>query len=167
MSLADGGITQLYPASDDHNDPASSRLDPSPHLLALSRSILLNFLELVGILSVDPTHHAEKIEHIQTLYFNVHHLINQYRPHQARESLILMMEEQIKQHKSDIAAINDAERGMSSMLDSIQQNAQQATKSPIRASITAPIQDAEDSDNPSTHRQAQARQWAELEIELG
>lgn len=36
-----------------------------------------------------------KLEHIRIIMLNMHHLINQHRPHQTRESLIVLMEEQL------------------------------------------------------------------------
>ena len=39
---------------------------------------------------------AQKLADLRTIMINMHHLINEYRPHQARETLILMMEEQVE-----------------------------------------------------------------------
>lgn len=50
-------------------------------LRRLSKSLLLSFLELVGLLAVNPEQYADKTADIQTMLFNIHHLINQYRPH--------------------------------------------------------------------------------------
>lgn len=43
-----------------------------------------------------------KVQDIRTILINMHHLINEYRPHQARETLIMMMEEQIEQMDKEI-----------------------------------------------------------------
>jgi mediator of RNA polymerase II transcription subunit 7 len=92
------GIEQLYP------DPVTvSEQDPSKpfppfslayYLLKISKSLLLNFLEFVGILSVSPEQFESKVDDMRNLFINAHHLINIYRPHQARESLIMMLDEQ-------------------------------------------------------------------------
>lgn len=37
----------------------------------------------------------EKTNDLQTILFNMHHLINKYRPHQARETLCLLLEQQL------------------------------------------------------------------------
>ncbi|KAF4550059.1 Mediator of RNA polymerase II transcription subunit 7-like protein [Elsinoe fawcettii] len=112
ISLESAGITQIYP-----NSPAST--DPTPKLIALSRAILLNFLELVGIISNNPEESAEKIEDLQTLFYNAHDLINQYRPHQARESLILMMEEQLARAKTEIKAVQESKEKLGETLKAI------------------------------------------------
>lgn len=42
---------------------------------------------------------------IATLVANAHTLINEYRPHQARETLILMMEEQLERKKAEVEGV--------------------------------------------------------------
>jgi len=89
-TLESHGIQRLY---------SSSSSTPPSHVLELrrlSKSLLLSFLELVGLLSVSPEEYAAKTADIQTMLFNMHRLINRYRPHQARETLCLMMEEQLE-----------------------------------------------------------------------
>ncbi|KAF8457678.1 MED7 protein-domain-containing protein [Terfezia claveryi] len=105
-TLPELGITQLY------SDPpttttatattATATTTPPPSntralsLLRLSKSLLLSYLELISTLSLNPTMSAEKLTDLRTIMINMHHLINEYRPHQARETLILMMEEQVE-----------------------------------------------------------------------
>ncbi|EAS36034.3 RNA polymerase II mediator complex protein [Coccidioides immitis RS] len=100
-SLEEQGIEQLYPSSLT-NETAGPSPDHAYYLLKISKSLLLNFLELVGILSINPEQYEPKIEDIRNLFINAHHLLNLYRPHQSRESLITMMEEQLEQAKEEI-----------------------------------------------------------------
>lgn len=62
-------------------------------------SILINFLDLLDILIKSPgsIKREEKLEDIKLLFVHMHHLINEYRPHQARETLRVMMEVQKRQ----------------------------------------------------------------------
>jgi len=74
----------------------------------LNVSLLFNFLELVDSLIIDPEGGdlliAEKIEPI---FHNMHHLINTYRPHEARQTLITMMEKQIERRKEFLKSLNE------------------------------------------------------------
>ena len=92
--LEASGVRRLYPQAYDHKR----------ELKKLNHSILVNFLDLVDILirAPDSPKRAEKLEDMNLLYINMHHLINEYRPHQARETLRVMMEEQKKQ-RNEIA----------------------------------------------------------------
>lgn len=105
-SLKEQGIEQLYPsppATDaGKEEPSAPPLNHAYYLLKISKSLLLNFLEFVGILSVAPEQFEPKLEDLRNLFINAHHLLNLYRPHQARESLILMMEEQLDRTREEI-----------------------------------------------------------------
>ena len=56
-------------------------------------------------MSIEPSQYPEKIEDLKTLAINFHHLLNEYRPHQARESLILMMQDQLARSKAETEGI--------------------------------------------------------------
>ncbi|KAL6947764.1 hypothetical protein ACO0RG_000350 [Hanseniaspora osmophila] len=92
------GIQQLYKDSDDYSDKINN-------LKTLLKTLLLNFLELAGLLSVDPSKYEVKLEHIRVILINIHHLLNDYRPHQTRESLIMLLEDQLAFKKMEIREI--------------------------------------------------------------
>lgn len=108
--LPEQDIEQLYPSSanegDDNNDPSSDwTLDRQFYLKSLTRSIMLSFLELVGMLAENPLEAHKKQEQIKTMYLNALHLVNEYRPHQARESLILRMEDEIEKGRKEVEEV--------------------------------------------------------------
>lgn len=84
QSLESQGIRRLYSAKDT---------DRKKELRKLNHSILVNFLDLIDILikSPDNQKREEKIEDINLLFIHMHHLINEFRPHQARETLRVML----------------------------------------------------------------------------
>lgn len=67
---------------------------------------MLNFLELIGVASINPEGIAEKADDIETILINMHSGINEYRPHQARESLIQTMQDRLDQIRAETAAVN-------------------------------------------------------------
>merc|ERR1712066_555815 len=62
-------------------------------LRKLNHSILVNFLDLIDILIKCPEspRREEKVDDINLLFIHMHHLINEFRPHQARETLRVML----------------------------------------------------------------------------
>jgi len=162
QSLSAAGIQQLYP---DPPKDTEIQPDPTPHMLTITRSILLNFLELVGVLSVNPTQYGDKIEHLQTLFYNVHDMINQYRPHQARESLILMMEEQVDKIRTEIRGVNESKEKMHTLLKTIQESGTAAQAQAEQTPHTNGVHEQED-EGTKARRELQRSQWDALE-ELG
>jgi mediator of RNA polymerase II transcription subunit 7 len=127
-SLKEQGIEQLYPEpeTDTSRDPSNpSPLNHAYYLLKISKSLLLNFLEFVGILSVSPEQFESKVEDIRNLFINAHHLLNLYRPHQARESLIMMMEEQLQRTKDEIEQMNKVKADIEGVLDQLEAEGRQ------------------------------------------
>lgn len=113
--LEDRGVERLYP------DHPAVRLNPQAHLISLARSQLATFLILIGNLANDPDMGWEApIRDIETLTFNMAELVNQYRPHQARETLILMMEERVEKMRREVKAIEDAKRNMREVIKGLE-----------------------------------------------
>ena len=71
---------------------SSKDIDRKKELRKLNHSVLVNFLDLIDILIKCPESpkRDEKIEDINLLFIHMHHLINEFRPHQARETLRLV-----------------------------------------------------------------------------
>lgn len=59
----------------------------------------MNFLDLLDtlVLCPDSPKRTEKVDDLSLLFFHIHHLLNEFRPHQARETLRVMMELQKRQ----------------------------------------------------------------------
>lgn len=82
-------IRRLYP----------QHFERKKELKKLNHSLFVNFLDLLDLLinSPDSSRRTEKIEDLTLLFVHIHHLLNEYRPHQARETLRVMMELQKRQ----------------------------------------------------------------------
>ncbi|KAI0164038.1 mediator complex, subunit Med7 [Xylariaceae sp. FL1272] len=105
--LDDSQIKRLFP-NPEERDQDGKHFDRATILKRLAKSSLLNFLELVARLATNPESAEEKITDIRDIFINMHHLINEYRPHQARESLISMMQSQLDRTRTETNTIRDA-----------------------------------------------------------
>ncbi|KLU85872.1 hypothetical protein MAPG_04892 [Magnaporthiopsis poae ATCC 64411] len=92
-------IQRLIPADDGDRPLVLKRL---------AKSLLLNFLELVGVLGSNPAEADDKIKDITALLMNVEHAINEYRPHQTREQLIELMQDHLDRTRAETAALRAA-----------------------------------------------------------
>lgn len=154
-------LTQLYP------DPAPQTVDGSEwthdrarYLKTLARSIILSFIELIGILAVNPPLYEEKIKHLKTLFENALHLINEYRPHQARESLIMMMEKQIQAKRDEIEQVKTMKEKVDTLLAGLGKVETDGT-SALSHETPAPASAVE------LWKREQRAVWAALDEELG
>ncbi|KAI1760031.1 MED7-domain-containing protein [Hypoxylon sp. FL1150] len=105
--LEDMQIRRLFPNPEDR-DRDGKHFDRALILKRLAKSLLLNFLELMGLLAINPGAAEGKVNDMRDMLINFHHLINEYRPHQARESLISMMQAQLDRTRAETNAIRDA-----------------------------------------------------------
>ncbi|KAJ3381978.1 Mediator of RNA polymerase II transcription subunit 7 [Lobulomyces angularis] len=92
-SLEELKIEKLFVENED------GQVDRSTELKKLNLDVLKNFVELLRTLRKNPYNYEEKVEKIRLTLINMHYLLNGYRPHQARDILILMMEQQIQRRK--------------------------------------------------------------------
>lgn len=123
--LESQGFRRLYPLN----------YDPKRELKKLNHSILVNFLDILDILikAPDSPKRTEKIDDLTLLFIHMHHLINEFRPHQARETLRVMMEVQKKQR------LETAER-FQKHLNSVQEILRQAVSAlPEETSLDAKL----------------------------
>ena len=103
-TLEDQGITNL-PSTTAPPTKDAKHYDRAFELKRLAKSLLLNFLELAGTLSIAPTDAAAKIADLRTIFINIHHILNEYRPHQARESAIELMQDHLDRTRRETVAI--------------------------------------------------------------
>lgn len=101
-SLKNSNWDQLYKIDDDKITSENKISE----LHKLTDSLLLNFLELVGIISINPLLFEPKINLISLILININHLLNTYRPHQSRESLIMLLKSKIDEKNTEIENID-------------------------------------------------------------
>ncbi|EMC99619.1 hypothetical protein BAUCODRAFT_343204 [Baudoinia panamericana UAMH 10762] len=98
--------------------PPGAELNPGPHLISLARSHLATFLLLVGNLSQNPAEGWEATtKDLEVLVANMHEAINRYRPHQARETLIGMMEERVERMREEVERVREAKSKVRELLE--------------------------------------------------
>ncbi|KAJ1953608.1 Mediator of RNA polymerase II transcription subunit 7, partial [Linderina pennispora] len=89
-TLSEQSATQLYP---------EGAIDRVVELRKLNHSVLFEFLEMVDILIKDPSQFGERSAGVHNIFVNMHHLINEYRGHQAMETLKVMVAGQIERRR--------------------------------------------------------------------
>ncbi|XP_053214710.1 mediator of RNA polymerase II transcription subunit 7-like [Panonychus citri] len=92
------GIKRLYPREYDHKR----------ELKKMNSSILVNFLDLLDVIikCPDTNKREEKCSDIAMLFLQMHHLINELRPYQARETLRVTLHNQRRQRIEIINRLN-------------------------------------------------------------
>ena len=170
-SLKDSSIEQLYPSppspgtANDSTTPAINS-NRALHLRRIAQSLLLNFMELVGVLAIDPAAYEGKIADLRTLFLNAHHLLNEYRPHQARESLALMMEDQLEQCRAETEAIREAKEKVEKVLEGLREDVE---REEMRGKVRREKEreDEEGGRGGRGREDEELRVWTTLETELG
>lgn len=117
-SLKDSGWKQLY-QEDNELVTSKTKIDD---LHRLMDSLLLNFLELISAMSIDPLKFHYKIEDLKLVLININHILNTYRPHQTRESLIMLIKKQIDKKNLEINEIDTACTNIRSKISKLVEN---------------------------------------------
>jgi len=135
------GTKRLFPRSD---------YDHKKELKKINASILVNFIDLIDVLvkCPDTDKRIEKCNDIATLFINFHHLINELRPHQARETLRVWLTAQKRTRDEITKKLNAEMDRMSKVLDcyyewesanKASKQQQQATHNKPTTNISTPI----------------------------
>ncbi|KAI9715732.1 MAG: Mediator of RNA polymerase II transcription subunit 7 [Chrysothrix sp. TS-e1954] len=106
--LSSRNIEQLYPDSLSQElvqVPLSAPGSAITQLTGLLRSLLLAFLSLTQTTSRDVSNANKHLEDLHLLFENTHQLLNELRPHQARQTLIEMMGERLKAGRKEVGEV--------------------------------------------------------------
>ncbi|KAK9450715.1 MED7 protein-domain-containing protein [Limtongia smithiae] len=140
-SLAQQGIPDLLgPPAPSASSSAVSPADRVAALSRLFRSLLLKYLELVALMGITPEQFPDRVQDLRVILINMHHLLNEYRPHQVRESLIMLMEDQLERKRAHTRAARDACLHMEEVLSNLAGEVEGATTAAdVALTATAPL----------------------------
>ncbi|KAI9355175.1 mediator complex, subunit Med7 [Pilaira anomala] len=110
-TLDELGVKQLYP---------DAPIDRVQELKRLNRSLIVQFLDLLNVLVNNPEEFGNSIENISTIFINMHHILNAYRPHQARETLRLLMENQLAKKREQTAELRAKSKEARRLLEGLE-----------------------------------------------
>ena len=121
------------PVAEDQQTPTPSRL------LSLTHKLLLTFLSLTNALATNPAGYGPIWDELHGLFQEINKVINGYRPHQARETLILMLEEQLERVKGETKGIGEAVERARGVIEDLSKEraggADDESKSNLRKSV--------------------------------
>ncbi|ORX78719.1 MED7-domain-containing protein [Anaeromyces robustus] len=106
-------IPQLYP------DEVEGTEEYIKILKKLNHSLLFNYVELLKTLSRAPEDFRTNIDNIRLILINMHHILNGCRTHQARDTIKLMLEQQINRRMKSITEINQCKEKVELICNSI------------------------------------------------
>ncbi|KAJ1656942.1 Mediator of RNA polymerase II transcription subunit 7 [Dispira simplex] len=112
-SLAEQNVEQLYPEQGYNRTQELSRLNDR---------LVFKFLDLVETLAASPEGFAKHVDAIRLILINMYHLINEYRPYQARQTLGLILEDQIQRRRQSAEEIKSGCVKLQSNLEQIHQS---------------------------------------------
>ncbi|KAG8532844.1 uncharacterized protein KY384_002722 [Bacidia gigantensis] len=123
-SIPANGAYRSFGTVHSTKPPPPSELPAPPsqaQLLKTIHQILLKFLHITHILSIDPSmkFYGAAWDQLETLFRELHEGINAWRPHQARETLIRMMEDQIKKLDAENQMVRDAVNEANAVVEGI------------------------------------------------
>jgi mediator of RNA polymerase II transcription subunit 7 len=96
--------------------------EPIASLKSLNQQLLAAYTELLELLITNNSNYKAKIEEIELIIINMHHLLNLFRPHQARQTLITMLEEQIERRKQWIIRLQQTQQETQQTMDKVAEN---------------------------------------------
>ena len=102
-----------------------TKIHKKKELKKLIKSLLLNFLLLITNVSVNTDLNIAEdskenhLENIRIILVNIHHYLNEYRPHQVKENFIMLLEEQISFKKLEIEHITKIVKEVKDELSSL------------------------------------------------
>lgn len=76
--------------------------------MSLTHKLLLTFLSLTNALATNPSGYGPIWDELHELFQEINKVINGYRPHQARETLVLMLEEQLERVRGETKGLGEA-----------------------------------------------------------
>lgn len=127
-TLQEAGKQQLYESSSN-----GGGVDAVDELKKLNHSLVFAYLQLLECVTTTTTDAAEtaqqqtqtqqqqiametKVTELETLFMNMHQLVNGYRPHQAREEIVALMSVQKDRRRASAQTLSDTLRATASRL---------------------------------------------------
>ncbi len=123
--------------------------------------MLTTYLSLIGTLSLNPELFGDRVDDLQTICYNMHDLINQYRPHQARETLVLLMEERVEGMREEVRRVREGRE----RVESVMRELGVKNEEEVGGGLVKEEGKAEDGGDQS-EKQRQRSKWRAMEREM-